>query len=107
MVAGAHLHSISWLYYRLPPNPAPSASFQYFQPAIDHIVIAMQRRHNIKFPIVFNTYQCYLKDSKWRLELDLARARKEKFWFAAKLVRVFLLTPKQRTALSACAQAVE
>jgi hypothetical protein len=79
---GSHLRPFPLLF-----NEPPSVSVQYFQPAIDHIVIAMQRRHNVKFPIIFNTYQCYLKDSKSRLELDLARARKEKFWFAAKLVR--------------------
>eukprot|EP00941_MAST-03F_sp_MAST-3F-sp1_P003403 g3403.t1 len=66
----------------------------YFQPAIDHVVIKMQRKHNKpgKNPVkdravVYNTYQCYLKDSHERIKIDLDRSRKEGWQFAAKLVR--------------------
>ena len=37
----------------------------------------MQRRFNRHEPVVFNTVQCYLRDSRERLLTDLERARRE------------------------------
>lgn len=63
------------------------AEHTYFQPAIDNAAIEMQRKYNREVPVVFNTYQCYLKDSAERLQLDMERAQHDGFRFGAKLVR--------------------
>jgi proline dehydrogenase len=50
-----------------------------FQPAIDSLVLELQRTYNAKSvsdkPIVYNTYQCYLKeDVPDRLAVDVERS---------------------------------
>ena len=69
----------------------------YFQSAIDHFVVNLQRKYNRNFPVIFNTYQCYLKDSGSRVKFDLARAKKEGFIFAAKTVRgAYMIQERKR-----------
>lgn len=33
------------------------AEYTYLQPAIDHAVLQLQRKHNRRAPTIFNTYQ--------------------------------------------------
>lgn len=54
--------------------------------AIDHTTQVLSLRYNRQQPVIFNTYQAYLKDSHTRLLEDMERARREKYKFAAKLV---------------------
>lgn len=73
-----------------------------FQPAIDGIVFELQKEYNCitktKFPIIFNTYQCYLKDVHERLAEDVERSRRFSYHFAAKLVRgAYMVTEKKRS----------
>lgn len=62
-----------------------------YQPAIDHLALELQRSVNdvdkTNVPIVFQTYQCYLKDSFRRIQIDLERSKRFGYHFAAKVVR--------------------
>ncbi|XP_070496107.1 proline dehydrogenase 1, mitochondrial [Chironomus tepperi] len=59
----------------------------YFQPAISRITLEMMRKYNSKKAIVFNTYQCYLKEAYQEVVTDLEQASRQNFYFGAKLVR--------------------
>jgi proline dehydrogenase len=60
-----------------------------FQPAIDNLVLELQRSYNSTSdkPIIYNTYQCYLKDAYIRLQTDVKRSERFGYHFGAKLVR--------------------
>lgn len=59
----------------------------YMQPAINMIAMELMRKYNKREAIIFNTYQCYLKQTYDQVRRDLASARAENFFFGAKLVR--------------------
>ena len=63
-----------------------------YQPAIDKLVLDLQQTYNTQSlsknkPIIYNTYQFYLKDAMERLEIDIQRAERFSFHFGAKFVR--------------------
>lgn len=74
------------------------AEWTDIQPAIDHITIFMQRIYNRgELPIVFNTYQTYLKGMPTRVQRDLDRSRREGWRFGAKLVRgAYMVSERQK-----------
>ncbi|MFT7817895.1 proline dehydrogenase 1, mitochondrial-like [Arapaima gigas] len=59
----------------------------YFQPAISRLTLEMQRIFNKEKPIIFNTYQCYLKEAYDNVTVDVELSRREGWYFCAKLVR--------------------
>jgi proline dehydrogenase len=90
-----HCRDISWLIlFRIADFAAEKnvrlmvdAEQTYFQPAINHLVHLLQLKHNKAKPIIFHTYQCYLADSMQRVAKDIERAKREDYFFAAKVVR--------------------
>lgn len=62
-----------------------------YQPAIDKLVLDLQRTFNrteeTTKPIIYNTYQCYLKDASERIHTDAKRSQLFGYHFGAKLVR--------------------
>lgn len=75
-----------------------------YQPAIDGLVVDLQRKYNdaerYDHPIIYNTYQCYLKDSSQRMEIDVQRAERFGYHFAAKLVRGAYMESERQLAKS-------
>jgi proline dehydrogenase len=73
-----------------------------FQPAIDNLVLELQQTYNAtdksEIPIIFNTYQCYLKDNMERLVLDVERSERFNYHFACKLVRGAYMESERRRA---------
>jgi proline dehydrogenase len=62
-----------------------------FQPAIDNLVFDLQKKYNstetAKCPVIFNTYQCYLKETSQDVKTDVERSERFSYHFGAKLVR--------------------
>lgn len=73
----------------------------YLQPAIDHVVLQMQQEFNTGgTPVVFNTYQAYLRDCPRRVEMAMLKARRGGFVFGAKLVRGAYMVQERERARS-------
>ncbi len=85
----ARIDSLATLAQSLGVRLMIDAEHTYFQPAIDNITVDLAKRFNKSgsFPVIFSTYQMYLRDSAQRLRTDMERARKGNYKFAAKLVR--------------------
>ncbi|KAG0329533.1 hypothetical protein BGZ99_001535 [Dissophora globulifera] len=78
-----------------------AAEQTYFQPAIDNLVLHFQEHFNRALgpdePLIYNTYQMYLKDALDRLCRDYTRSQRNGFILAAKLVRgAYMVSERKR-----------
>ena len=78
------------------------AEHSKYQPAIDNLAYELQQKYNAKDrthrPVVFNSYQCYMKDTPERVMTDLRRSERLGFHFAAKLVRGAYMVHERKRA---------
>lgn len=72
------------------------AEQSYFQDAIDFTAYRMSVLYNTAQPIVFNTYQMYLKNGLQKLKTDLEWSNKLNVYFGAKIVRGAYLVQEQK-----------
>ena len=63
------------------------AEYSHLQPAVRLIALALMFQYNTKFPVIFNTYQCYLKQSLSALASDIVLSENSNFYFGCKIVR--------------------
>jgi proline dehydrogenase len=73
-----------------------------YQPAIDNLVLELQQKFNAADvagkPIIYNTYQCYRKDTPERLRIDVDRSERFNYHFGAKLVRGAYMESERKLA---------
>lgn len=70
----------------------------YYQPAIDCLTLHFCKKYNRNAPIVYNTYQMYLKDGPKRLLTDINTAKKDGYILGIKLVRGAYMHTERRRA---------
>ena len=79
----------------------------YFQPAIDDIAVRLCQKYNVplsqsgdsrmKYALIYNTYQLYLKDAYERLVSDTVLAKRLKYSFGVKIVRgAYMVSERDR-----------
>jgi proline dehydrogenase len=98
----ARAHSLAEEAFQCGTRLLIDAEQSYFQPAIDNLTLELQQKYNATDmtdkPIIFNTYQCYLKDTLEHLVMDVERSERFKYHFACKLVRGAYMESERKRA---------
>ncbi|XP_073502120.1 hydroxyproline dehydrogenase isoform X1 [Phyllobates terribilis] len=74
------------------------AEYTYVNPALSLVTMAMMAQCNTDEPWIWNTYQCYLKDSYKNLTQDLHTAESLGLCFGVKLVRGAYMDKERKLA---------
>jgi len=70
----------------------------YIQAALAFFVLTLQQKYNRTYPMVYNTYQCYRKDTLTRIKADYEYAKANGFKIAGKLVRGAYMAEERQLA---------
>ena len=76
------------------------AEQSFYQPAINSLTLEMMKMYNTEEVVVFNTYQCYLRDAFSSIVHDLEQARRQNFYFGVKLVRGAYMDQERELAMA-------
>lgn len=74
------------------------AEYTYMNPALSLVTMAMMKKYNQDGAWIWNTYQCYLKESRSLLLEALALSQKEGFCLGVKLVRGAYMDKERKLA---------
>ncbi|KAM8876555.1 hydroxyproline dehydrogenase isoform 1-T1 [Synchiropus picturatus] len=74
------------------------AEYTYMNPALSLVTMAMMKKFNKEGPWIWNTYQCYLKESRSLLLQALQLSRNEGFCLGVKLVRGAYMDKERKLA---------
>ncbi|XP_029954460.1 hydroxyproline dehydrogenase [Salarias fasciatus] len=74
------------------------AEYTYMNPALSLVTMAMMKKFNQESAWIWNTYQCYLKESRSLLSEALRLSRTEPFCLGVKLVRGAYMDKERKLA---------
>ncbi|XP_037610574.1 hydroxyproline dehydrogenase [Sebastes umbrosus] len=74
------------------------AEYTYMNPALTLVTMAMMKKFNKDGAWIWNTYQCYLKESRSLLLEDMRLSNDEGFCFGVKLVRGAYMDKERKLA---------